>query len=674
MQKILAIDDKMDNLITLSALLKNLLPGCSVITAQSGMEGIEMAKAELPDAILLDVKMPGMDGFETCSRLMSDESTKRIPVIMITAIKTDPNSRVKGLEIGANAFLAKPIDQHELVSQVKVALRIKKAEDALREQKDSLNRMVQERTAALRESERKYREIFENIIDVFYRTDNEGVVRIVSPSVEQIFGYAPDQVIGKKLAGFYVNPEDRNQFLSVLQEKREVKGYEVPLRTKNGSVVWVSTNAQFYRDEQGNILGVQGISRDITDRKRATEENAKLQDHLKQVQKMESIGSLAGGIAHDLNNILFPISGLSEMLLDDIPPDSPERESIEQIHKSAQRGSELVKQILTFSRQSKPRKLPIRIQPILKEVLKLARAAIPMNIEISSHINTDCGLVSADPTQVHQIAMNLITNAYHAVEQSGGIINVELKETATGSNIGISHPAFGEKDELPPHAMPGDILPGGYACITVSDTGTGIDQTLVDKIFDPYFTTKEQGKGTGLGLSVVHGIVKEHGGDIRVYSEVGKGTAFHVYLPLLKDDRDSKTAVATGMYPTGCERILLVDDEESIAVVERMMLEKLGYQITVRTNSLDAVSAFKASPGNFDLVISDKGMPLMTGEQLARELISIRPEIPIIICTGFSDEIDEQQSKAMGIKGFLMKPVSLVDMAEMVRKVLDEVG
>ena len=674
MQKILAIDDKMDNLITLSALLKNLLPGCSVLTAQSGMEGIEMAKAELPDTILLDVKMPGMDGFETCSRLMSDESTKRIPVIMITAIKTDPNSRVKGLEIGANAFLAKPIDQHELVSQVKVALRIKKAEDALREQKDSLNRMVQERTAALRESERKYREIFENIIDVFYRTDNEGVIRIVSPSVEQIFGYAPDQVIGKRLAGFYVNPEDRNQFLSVLQEKGEVKGYEAPLRAKNGSVVWVSTNAQFYRDEHGNILGVQGISRDITDRKLAMKEKAKLQDHLQQVQKMESIGSLAGGIAHDLNNILFPISGLSEMLLDDILPDSPERESIEQIHKSAQRGSELVKQILTFSRQSKPRKLPIRIQPILKEVLKLARAAIPMNIEISSHISTDCGLVSADPTQVHQIAMNLITNAYHAVEQSGGTINVELKETAIGSNIGMFHPAFGEKDELPPHAMPGDILPGGYLCITVSDTGTGIDQTLVDKIFDPYFTTKEQGKGTGLGLSVVHGIVKEHGGDISVYSEVGKGTTFHVYLPLLKDDRGGQTAAVTRMYPTGCERILLVDDEESIAAVERMMLEKLGYQITVRTNSLDAVSAFKANPGNFDLVISDKGMPLMTGEQLARELISIRPEIPIIICTGFSDEIDEQQSKAMGIKGFLMKPVSLVDMAEMVRKVLDEVG
>jgi len=192
MHKILAIDDKMDNLITLSALLKNLMPGCSVITAQSGMEGIEMARAELPDAILLDVKMPDMDGFETCRRLISDENTQHIPVIMITAIKTDPESRVKGLEIGANAFLAKPIDQHELVSQVKVALRIKKAEDALREQRNSLDEMVRERTAALRESDREYREIFESIIDIFYRTDNEGILRIVSPSVEQILGHAPD--------------------------------------------------------------------------------------------------------------------------------------------------------------------------------------------------------------------------------------------------------------------------------------------------------------------------------------------------------------------------------------------------------------------------------------------------------------------------------------------------
>ena len=403
---------------------------------------------------------------------------------------------------------------------------------------------------------------------------------------------------------------------------------------------------------------------DITERKKAEEEKAKFEAKLQQAQKMESIGSLAGGIAHDLNNILFPISGLSEMLLDDMPPDTPEYKSIEQIHKSAKRGSDLVKQILAFSRQSNPLKLPIRIQPILKEALKLAQATIPRNIEIKSHINTDCGMVSADPTQIHQIAMNLITNAFHAVEQTGGTIDIALKETAIGS--------FDEKEDLPFHAMPGDLLPGRYACITVSDTGTGMDQPLIDKIFDPYFTTKELGKGTGLGLSVVHGIVKEHGGDIRVYSEIGKGTVFHVYLPLLEDTRDSNAATITRKHPTDHERILLVDDEEPILRMEQMMLERLGYQVTTRMSSPDALAAFKANPDFFDLVISDRGMPNMTGEQLAGELISIRPGIPIILCTGFSDENDVKRAKAMGVKGFLMKPVAIGDLAEMVRKVLDE--
>jgi len=664
MHKILAIDDKMDNLITLTALLKNLMPGCCIITAQSGMEGIEMARTELPDAILLDVKMPDMDGFETCCRLMSDESTQHIPVIMITAIKTDPESRIKGLEIGANAFLAKPIDQHELVSQVKVALRIKKAEDALREQRNSLDEMVRERTAALRESEERYRKAFMTSPDSFVitRLSDEMFVS-VNKGFTEITGYAAEEVIGKTSLeiNIWKNPEDRIKIVERLKAKGEVRNYEAR---------FLAMDREFYGLMSASIIELDGVphilnvTRDITETKRAEMERDRLETQLQQAQKMETIGSLAGGIAHDLNNILFPISGLSEMLLDEISPETPEHDSIEQIYKSAQRGSELVKQILAFSRQSKPQKLPIRIQPIVKEVLKLSRSAIPSNIEITSHISTDCGMVSADPTQVHQIIMNLITNAFHAVEQTGGSINLELKETVIGS--------FDGKDELSLHVILGDLLAARYACITVSDTGMGIDKTLIDKIFDPYFTTKELGKGTGLGLSVVHGIVKEHGGDIRVYSEVGKGTVFHVYLPLLEDNKNSKTAAVTRKHPTGCEKILLVDDEEPIAKMLQMMLERLGYQITVRTSSPDALDAFRASPLKFDMVISDRGMPNMTGEQLTTELISIRPNIHVILCTGFSDENDEKRARNLGVKGFLKKPVAMGDLAEMVRKVLDE--
>ncbi|MEI6262735.1 MAG: ATP-binding protein, partial [Deltaproteobacteria bacterium] len=511
--------------------------------------------------------------------------------------------------------------------------------------------------------------------------DINGIATFVNPAADKMLKYATGELLGKNLHALthHTKPDGRPYPSQECPGHKSCndgtvhQGSEEFFYRKDGRIIPVSYSSRPIVDRE-RISGAVICFKDITERKQVEEEKAKFEAKLQQAQKMESIGSLAGGIAHDLNNILFPISGLSEMLLDDIPHGDPARESMEQIYKSAQRGSDLVKQILAFSRQSNPRKLPIRIQSILKEALKLARAAIPMNIEITSHIKQDCGMVSANPTQVHQILMNLITNAYHAVERNGGTINVELKETDTGCNIGMSHPAFGEKDDLRDNSMPEDIWVGRYACITLSDTGTGIDPALIDKIFDPYFTTKELGKGTGLGLSVVHGILKEHGGDIRVYSEVGKGTAFHVFLPIIEDDMDGKDAAVTREYPTGQERILLVDDEEPIVRMEQMMLERLGYQVTARTSSPDALAAFKANPCNFDLVISDRSMPNITGDQLARELILIKPGIPVIICTGFSNEKDERRAMAMamGIKGFLMKPVSLNDMAAMVRNVLDE--
>jgi len=511
---------------------------------------------------------------------------------------------------------------------------------------------------ALRESEENFRSIFENNSIAIAIIDADSTISMVNEEYCRVSGYTKHEVIGMSWMQ-HIPPEDLER-IKEFNRRRLINPedapykYETTFYHKNGEIKHALMSVAMLNKRKIITSFI-----DITELKRTEKENAKLEVQLRHAQKMESIGFLAGGIAHDLNNILFPISGLSEMLLDDIPPGSPDHKSIEQIYKSVQRGSDLVKQILSFSRQSKPQKLPIKIQSILREVLKLVRSAIPMNIEITSHIKPDCGMVSADPTQVHQIAMNLITNAYHAVERNGGTIDIELKET--GPTDGTSE-------------YPIQLLAGEYACITVSDTGTGIDKTLIDKIFDPYFTTKELGKGTGLGLSVVYGIVKEHGGDIQVYSEVGKGTAFHVYLPLLKDANDMNFAAVTREYPTGRERILLVDDEEPIVRMEQIMLERLGYQVTARTSSPDALAAFKANPGHFDLVISDRGMPNMTGEQLARELILIKPGIPIIICTGFSDENDVNRAKAMGIKGFLMKPVATGDLATMVRKVLDDVA
>jgi len=519
-------------------------------------------------------------------------------------------------------------------------------------------RMIDE----LRENEARFRGYFDlGLIGMAITSPKKGWVEC-NDCLCNMLGFSQEELLQKTWQEL-THPEDveadTDQFNLVI--RGEIDAYRMPKRfvRKNGDVIFTELSVRAVRRSNGQVEHFVAMIQDITERKEAEAAKAHLEAQLQHAQKMEAIGSLAGGIAHDLNNILFPITGLSEMLIDDIPPDSLMLESIEQIHRSAKRGSDLVKQVLAFSRQSNPLKLPIRIQPIMKEAMNLSRATIPRKINITSQIDTNCGMVSADPTQIHQIMMNLITNAFHAVEEAGGDIRIELKE-ADMSDID------------PKILLPFPALPSGmYARITVSDTGIGIDQALISKIFEPYFTTKEQGRGTGLGLSVVHGIVKEYGGDIRVYSETGKGTVFHVYLPLLEDTQDSDTTTVK-KYPGGCEKILLVDDEEPIIHLEQMILEKLGYQVTTCTSSPEALDIFKNDPHRFDLVMSDRGMPRMTGDQLAGELLSIRPEIPIILCTGFSTENDEQNARAMGIKGFLLKPVATGDLAAMIRKVLDE--
>jgi len=398
----------------------------------------------------------------------------------------------------------------------------------------------------------------------------------------------------------------------------------------------------------GRMVRIQTAT-DITEMK-------ELEDRLQHAQKMEAIGNLAGGIAHDFNNILSPIIGYSELLLGDLPAGSLEHKKTERILEAGKRGGELVGQILAFGRRKEHQMIPVHIQTVLKEALKLIRSTIPANIEIIQDIDADCGSIMADPTQIHQIILNLLTNAYHAMETSGGKISVGLREINLEAGDLVEKP----------------LEPGRYAILTISDNGCGIDPAIMDKIFEPYFTTKEQGKGTGLGLAVTYGIVKEHNGDIKVYSEVGTGTSLNVYFPLVNKTTVSGLTDEVPSRQTGNERILLVDDEEPIVEVGKQMLEYLGYHVTAFTGSIKGLKAFKADPSAFDLVISDMTMPNMTGDRLAEELISFRPDIPIIICTGFSERINKENIAAVGIKGFLMKPVVISEMAKMVRKVLDD--
>jgi nitrogen-specific signal transduction histidine kinase/ActR/RegA family two-component response regulator len=385
-------------------------------------------------------------------------------------------------------------------------------------------------------------------------------------------------------------------------------------------------------------------------------EKARLQIQLQQAQKMEAIGTLAGGIAHDFNNILAPIIGCTELSLDDASDNTFLYENLQQVLKAGMRAKDLVQQILTFSRQANQELKPLRVQTIIKEVLKLTRSTLPSTIQIQQHISNQCGLVMADATQIHQIAMNLITNAYHAMEQTGGKLEVMLKEVALTSDD-LKNP---------------DLMPGTYVCLTVTDTGIGMEKSIVDRIFDPYYTTKEKEKGTGLGLSVVHGIVKEFGGDISVHSEPGKGTVFHVYLPVIKAQAEAFEIETVEPVLKGTEKILLVDDEDQIIRMEKHMLAKLGYQVTAITSSIEALELFRKDPEHFDLIITDMTMPNMTGLKFSQKIFEKRPDIPIIICTGFSEAIDDHKVKHFGIRGYVMKPVVRRELARKIREALDK--
>ncbi|MCX5871469.1 MAG: PAS domain S-box protein [Deltaproteobacteria bacterium] len=418
-----------------------------------------------------------------------------------------------------------------------------------------------------------------------------------------------------------------------------------------GRVAYIDMKAYPYsKDNSGEVITAIVTLVDIT-------EKYKLEDQLRQSQKMEAIGTLAGGIAHDFNNMLAPILGYSEMALARISPSDPLAADLQQVITAAGRAKGLVQQILAFSRQAPQERKPLQPQLVVQEALKLLRASLPSTIEIREEIPADCGTILADPTQLHQIIMNLGTNAYHAMQQTGGVLAVRLTKITIGEDNG--------------RVPSSELAPGEYVMIDVSDTGCGMEQKTMAHIFDPYFTTKAKGEGTGLGLAVVHGIVKSYQGHIAVYSEPGKGSSFHVYLPRIAEAPSLTEAVHSEAIPTGTERLLVVDDEEVLATMLQLILQGLGYQVRSSCNSLEALALIEQDPMAVDLLITDMTMPYLTGFELAQKALALRPDLPIILCTGFSDLINKEQVQALGIRSYLMKPVSIQDLGQAVRKALD---
>jgi PAS domain S-box-containing protein len=482
----------------------------------------------------------------------------------------------------------------------------------------------------------------------------DGRIISANSAFARILGYeSPGEVLDtvKDMARqLYVHPERRAEFVREMNEHGMIKEQEVQFFRKDTSIASIIINGRAVQDGRGNILYYEGSIQDITDRKL-------LESQLRQAQKMEAIGTLAGGIAHDFNNILSAVLGYAEMAQREPKVSDRLMRYHEQIYKAGGRAKDLVKQILAFSRQSDEELRPLAISPIIKEVLKLLRASLPSTIKIHHDIQSDPDTVIADPTQIHQILLNLCTNAAHAMSDGKGELIVSLSpvEINPRDASNINH----------------GLTPGMYLQLSVSDTGHGIDPGIMDRIFDPFFTTKKPGEGTGMGLSVVHGIVKSYNGAITVESKVGEGTTFHIYLPLLMETEGKSAVEAPVRIIGGKECILFVDDEEALVQLGKGMLSRLGYEVIGRTSSPEALELFRARPNRFDIVITDMTMPNMTGIELAREIMHIRPSVPVVLCTGFSEAITPEKAKAMGIKEFIMKPILQRQIAAAIRRAIN---
>jgi len=519
-----------------------------------------------------------------------------------------------------------------------------------------LNEEIHERKLteeALKTSNKRYQLLFESAADGIYVHDFKGRILDVNKVYCNRLGYSRDEFLQMNIKDILV-PE-----IAALFEDRAAKLYQIGQmvfesshRRKDGTYLPVEASTR--KIEFENQPAVLSIMRDISKRKLAEQKNEELFRQLQRTQKMEAVGALAGGIAHDFNNILFPIIGYVELALEDLPDNPAIRANLRQVLTAAKRAKNLVQQILAYSRQSEQELMPLRIQVIIKEVLKLTRSSLPSTIEIHQDIDNRCDPVMADPTQIHQIAMNLVTNAFHAMELTGGHLKVSVSEV----------------EIVPDDADHPYLAAGRYACLTVADTGQGMPQKVMDRIFDPYFTTKDKSKGTGLGLSVVHGIVKSNSGEISVTSVPGKGSQFKVYLPTMDRITESPVIKPKLHHHQGHGHILVVDDEEQIVLMLQEMLHRSGYEVTIRTSSVEALKLFREKPRSFDLVISDQTMPNMTGDRLTAEIKKISPDIPVMLCTGFSETITADKAEAIGIDAFIMKPVVRMQMIDTIHKVL----
>ncbi|NNG01471.1 MAG: response regulator [Desulfobacteraceae bacterium] len=693
MSRILIVDDKDENLYMLKSLLSG--NGHEVVTAANGAEAMASGRDNPPDLIVSDILMPVMDGFELCRQWKKDPRSNRIPFVFYTATYTDTKDEKFALSLGAALFIRKPADPEDFMRKIKGVIEasekkeltvssmpieresdylklysdrlVKKLEDKMLESKlanEALEREIakREKIEATLAGEKERLKLALEAADLGMWDFNPTTLVDVHLSDRWLtmLGYGADELpqsydTWKSL----LHPDDRDP--SIRRLNLHVAGkadYDVEfrLKSKNGDYLWMQSIGKVVAwDSDNRPIRMIGIQRDITENKHLEIHRKRMEDQLRQSQKMEAIGTLAGGIAHDFNNILAIIIGNAELASQDLPENHVAMENLNELSRAGMRAKELVKQILKFSRRSKEEFIPTKVSRIADDALNLLRATLPSTINIVKDINVKSDTVLADATQLHQVIMNLCTNAAYAMGDMKGELRVVMKHL--------------EMDRAAITSFPG-LSVGPHLLLTVEDTGGGISPDIMSHVFDPYFTTKPPGLGTGMGLAIVHNIVKNHQGSISVYSEPHKGTIFRIFLPVVQTGAIKKTVTMDELVK-GTERVLFVDDEPVIARMGLQMLERLGYQVKMFTGSMDALDAVMEDPEAFDLVVTDMTMPNLTGVNLAEKIHGFRPDLPIILCTGFSHDVNTQRMATIGIRAVIKKPFVLRDIADIVRQVLD---
>ncbi len=645
--RILVTEDHAGQLETTMALLRE--EKYDVVGCRTAADTIAQAQKQQFDIAVIDLQLPDQQGISVIEQLRANNRT--LQIIINTGFSSLDTAK-EAINLGVAAYIEKGNDPKELLHQIDRAML-----NHLDQYAGELEQAVAERTASLQDREEQFRQLTEHIHEVFWlSTPDRRDIVFVSTAFEAIWGRSCQSVYDNPVTfRDSIHPEDRSQVLesftgNVLEEG--VQEYRI-LRPDN-SIRWIRERIFPVRNTNGQVYRIAGLSEDTTDRKHAEAALRDAEDQLHQSQKMEAIGTLAGGIAHDFNNILAAILGYTELAILRCPDGEKISSYLHEIQLAGKRAKHLVQQILAFSRQQEPERKPVQLRTLIEEGLQLLRASLPTTITMVQDLQTDHTIL-ADPTQIHQILFNLCTNSEHAMREHGGTLTVTLTAIEVTTALADQHQ---------------DLHIGPHLRLTIRDTGHGIAPTIMPKIFDPYFTTKKVGEGTGLGLAVIHGLVNGHGGTIAVSSQEWEGTTVEVFFPQVFEHPAPPPFPANPLIG-GTETILFIDDEEPLAQLGKEWLIRLGYTPIVRTNSMEALALFRADPMQFDLVVTDQTMPTISGEQLSRELLQLRPDLPIILCTGFSHTMSPEKAKALGIRGFMMKPLTYEDFAYTIRQMLD---